>query len=169
VYKYEAAYVPAASIKLSALYSVLVKQYAITADGFNYWTNLKKNTEQLGTLFDLQPFSELGNIQCMNNPDLKCLGFISFTTLQQQRIFISKNDLIAWNYQPYYGNCILQYDYPNLISTHFQPPGGPYGNSLIGEGMDTSAFPKPVYLYSTNLCVDCTYNGGTSEKPSYWP
>lgn len=168
VYKFEAVYVPTGSIKLSALYSVLVKQYAITADGFNYWTNLKKNTEQLGTLFDLQPFSELGNIQCVNNPDNKCIGFISFTTLQQQRIFISRNVLIAWNYQPYYGNCILRYDIPSLISTHFQPPGGPYGNSLIGQGLDT-VYHFPVYLYSTNLCVDCTYNGGSPLKPSYWP
>ena len=155
VYKYEAVYVPTGSIKLSALYSVLVKQYAITADGFNYWTNLKKNTEQLGTLFDLQPFSELGNIQCLNNPDVKCIGFISFTTLQQQRIFISKNDLIAWNYQPYYGNVFFDMNLPFLISTHFQPPGGPYGNSLIGQGLD-SIYHYPVYYYSTNLCVDCT-------------
>jgi hypothetical protein len=168
VYKYEVAYVPAGSIKLSVLYSVLVKQYAISVDAFNFWTNLKKNTEQLGTLFDLQPFSELGNIKCMNNPDTKCIGFISFTTLQRQRIFISKNDLIAWNYLPYYGNCILRYESPYLISTHFQPPGGPYGNSLIGQCLDT-VFHLPVYFFSTNLCVNCTYNGGTTEKPSYWP
>ncbi len=168
VYKYEVVYIPTGSIKLSALYSTLIKQYAMTADGFNYWTNLKKNTEQLGTLFDLQPFSELGNIQCMNNPDVKCIGFISFTTLQQQRIFISKNDLIAWNYQPYFGNCIMNYDFPELISTHFQPPGGPYGNSLIGQGLD-SIYHFPVYFYSTNLCVDCTDHGGSPDKPSYWP
>jgi hypothetical protein len=154
VYKYEAAFVPTGSIKLSFLYSALIKQYAITETGFNYWTNLKKNTEQLGTLFDLQPFSELGNIKCLNNPEIKCIGFINFSTLQQQRIFISKNDLIAWNYQPYYGKCILQYEYPSLISSHFQPPGGPYGNSLIGQGMDTTIFHFPVYYYSTNLCVD---------------
>ncbi len=104
----------------------------------------------------------------LNNPDNKCIGFISFTTLQQQRIFISRNVLIAWNYQPYYGNCILRYDIPSLISTHFQPPGGPYGNSLIGQGLDT-VYHFPVYLYSTNLCVDCTYNGGSPLKPSYWP
>jgi Domain of unknown function (DUF4249) len=168
VYKYEVVFIPIGSIKISALYSTLIKQYAITADGFSYWTNLKKNTEQLGTLFDLQPFSELGNIQCMNNPDTKCIGFISFTTLQQQRIFISRNDLIAWNYQPYYGKCILKYDIPELISTHFQPPGGPYGNSLIGQGLDT-VYHLPVYYYSSNLCVDCTNNGGSAIKPTYWP
>ena len=170
VYKYEAVFIPTGSIKISALYSTLIKQYAITVDGFNYWINLKKNTEQLGTLFDLQPFSELGNIQCMNNPDVKCIGFISFTTLQQQRIFINKNDLIAWNYQPYYGKCILRSEALGLISIDFQPPGGPYGNSLIGQGIDTAKMnPGPVYFYSTNLCVDCTYNGGSPLKPSYWP
>jgi hypothetical protein len=174
VFKYEAVFVPVGSIKISSLYSALVKQYAISAEGFNYWTNLKKNTEQLGTLFDLQPFSELGNIRCLNNPDIKCIGFISFTTLQQKRIFINRYDLISWNYEPYYGNCILAQEFPSLISNHFQPPGGPYGNSLIGQGLDTARLPpgpppRPVYYYSTNLCVDCTYNGGTTVKPSYWP
>ena len=168
VYKYEAVFIPTGSIKISALYSALIKQYAITEEAFNYWTNLKKNTEQLGTLFDLQPFSELGNIKCMNDPDIKCIGFINFTTLQQQRMFISRNDLANWNYQPYYGKCLLLYDSPFLIYTHFQPPGGPYGNSLIGQGLDT-VFHLPVYLYSTNLCVDCTYNGGSPVKPSYFP
>ena len=169
VYKYEVITIPTGSIKMTALYSPLVKQYAISADGFNYWTNLKKNTEQLGTLFDLQPFTELGNIRCMNNPDIKCIGFISFTTLQQQRIFISKNDIYAWNYLPYYGNCTLAQTSPDSISAFFQPPGGPYGNSLIGTKQNINDPQGFLYLYSTNLCVDCTWNGGTTIKPTYWP
>jgi hypothetical protein len=70
----------------------------------------------------------------------------------------------------YYGKCILRYDIPELISTHFQPLGGPYGNSLISQGLDTvKTSPGPVYYYSTNLCVECTYNGGITVNPSYWP
>jgi hypothetical protein len=166
VYQYDADFIPTGSIKLSSRYSTLVKQYAITEDAFNYWTNLKKNTEQLGTIFDLQPFTEFGNIQCMNNPDVKCIGFISFTTLQQQRIFIDKGDLIGWNYQPYYGKCLLTYAKPEVLSVYFQPPGGPYSSSLIGQGLDSMH--NTIYYYGTNLCVDCTYNGGITTKPSYW-
>ena len=163
VNKYEIAGIPEGSEKISATYSNLVSQYAIPVEAYNFWSNLKRNTEQLGSLFDLQPFTELGNITCMNDPSIHCIGFISFTTLQTRRIFISKNDLVSWNYLPYYGlDCVIDTIKPPDIDKYFQPPGGPYTNSLIGTAMGP-------YLLSSVLCVDCTNHGGTNIKPSYWP
>ena len=170
VNRYKVTEVPAGSEKITAIYSDLVKQYEITAEAYNYWTNLKKNTEQLGSLFDLQPFSELGNIKCVNNPSVKCLGYISFSTLQKQRIFINYNEITNWNYQPYYDTyqpCQLLTIPTFLVSQAFQPPGGPYGNSLIGQGLDTTH--SPVYFYSTTTCVDCRVHGGVTDKPLFWP
>lgn len=162
VNKYEVTYVPAGSEQISYLYSDLISQYAIPTDAYNFWDNLKKNTEQLGTLFDLQPFTELGNIHCVNNPAIHCIGFISFSTVQKKRIFISKNDIFSWNYLPYYGDCYIDTIPPNDIDKYFQPPGGPYFYSLIGTN-------NGPYLLSTNLCVDCTYHGGSTLKPPFWP
>ena len=161
VNKYEVTYVPAGSEKISVMYSDLIRQYAIPVEAFNFWQNLKKNTEQLGSLFDLQPFTELGNIKCVNDPSTKCIGFISFTTLQEKRIFISHNDLVYWDYQPYYSDCAVDTVMPGDISRYF-PPGGPYYNTPIGTD-------NGRYLLGTNQCVDCTYHGGTNIKPSYWP
>ena len=169
VYKYKVIDIPTGSEKISVEYSDLIKQYAISAEAFNFWSNLKKNTEQLGTLFDLQPFSELGNILCINNPDVKCIGYISFTRMQKQRIFINKNEITQWNYNPYYDvyePCFIQTAYFQDISNFFLPPGGPYGNSMIGQGIDP---PFPVYLFSTVLCVDCRVHGGSTIKPAFWP
>jgi len=169
VYKYKVIDIPTGSEKLTAEYSDLIKQYAISAEAFNFWSNLKKNTEQLGTLFDLQPFSELGNMQCVNNPAVKCIGFISFTTMQEQRIFINKNEITQWNYSPYYEidePCFVQKALFQDISKFFLPPGGPYGNSMIGQGIDP---PFPIYLFSTQLCVDCRVHGGSTVKPAFWP
>ena len=141
VNKYEIAEIPQGSEKISETYSNLVSQYAIPVDAFNFWSNLKRNTEQLGSLFDLQPFTELGNITCQNDPSIHCIGFISFTTLQTKRIIISKNDLVNWNYQPYYGfECIIDTIKPADIDKYFQPPGGPYSNSLIGTANGTISF-----------------------------
>src|SRR5579863_42663 len=163
VNKFEIANVPQTSEKISETYSNLVSQYAIPVDAYNFWSNLKRNTEQLGSLFDLQPFTELGNITCVNNPSFNCIGFISFTTLQTERIFISKNNVLNWNYFPYYGlDCAIDTIPPQDIDKYFQPPGGPYSNSLIGTAMGP-------YLLSSILCVDCTYHGGSSIKPPYWP
>ncbi len=165
VNKYNVTTVPVGSEKISAQYSDLVRQYALPVEAFNFWQNLKKNTEQLGSLFDLQPFTELGNIKCVNDPNVKCIGFISFTTLQEKRIFISRNDLYNWNYSPYYGECAIDTVKPADIDKYF-PPGGPYFYELIGTL--TGSGPVP-YLLSSTLCVDCTYHGGSNIKPPYWP
>jgi hypothetical protein len=162
VNKYDIATVPAGTEKISERYSNLVKQYAISEESYNFWQNLKKNTEQLGTLFDLQPFTELGNIQCMNDPGIKCIGYISFSTQQEKRIFINSNQVYYWNYYPYYGDCIMDTIPPGDIDIYFQPPGGPYFNTLIGTA-------NGAYLMSSNLCVDCRDHGGTTVKPPYWP
>ena len=156
------ANVPTSSEKISSKYSIQVRQYAIQKEGYNYWENLKKNTEQLGTIFDLQPFTELGNIRCMNNPHLNCLGYISFSTLQEQRIFITNSEVNSWNYYPYYGECVLDTIPPSNLPTYFPPGGGPYNYSLIGLNFGN-------YVLSTKACVDCSDHGGTEIKPSYWP
>jgi hypothetical protein len=162
VNKYEIADIPQGSEKISATYSILVNQYGIPVEGYNFWSNLKRNTEQLGSLFDLQPFTELGNITCVNDPTIHSIGFISFSNVQSQRILISKNDLVNWNYLPYYGDCYVDTIPVPDIDKYFKPPGGPYSNSLIGTN-------NGPYLLSSTLCVDCTYHGGTTIKPSYWP
>jgi Domain of unknown function (DUF4249) len=170
VYKYKVIDVATGSEKMCAEYSDLIKQYAISEGAFNFWTNLKKNTEQLGTLFDLQPFTELGNIQCVNNPGVKCIGYISFSTVQKRRVFVNKNEIIKWNYFPYYDiqdPCIEYGVYPELISGYFVPPGGPYAYSMIGQGLDSTH--STVYLFSSILCVDCRVHGGSTVKPSFWP
>jgi hypothetical protein len=161
VSKYNVTSVPAGSEKISVEYSDLVRQYALPVEAFNFWQNLKKNTEQLGSLFDVQPFTELGNITCVNDPSIKCIGFISFTTLQEKRMFISHNDIYNWNYQPYYEECPVDTVKPSDIDKYF-PPGGPYFYELIGTA-------NGPYVLSSKICVDCTYHGGTNKTPSYWP
>jgi hypothetical protein len=165
VSEHELEVIPPGSEKISMLYSMLVNQYGVSVDAYNFWSNLKKNTEQLGSLFDVQPFTELGNITCVNNPSVQCIGFISFSSLQQKRIFISRNQVNPWNYIPYYGgDCALTYReiHPDSLSYYFQPPGGPYFNSLIGTD-------NGLYILNTTECVDCRQHGGTSIKPPYWP
>ncbi len=76
----------------------------IPADAYNFWTNLKRNTEQLGSLFDLQPFTELGNITCVNDPDYSLYRVYQFHNPAGQNEFLfPKMNLVNWSYQPYYG------------------------------------------------------------------
>jgi len=160
--------VPSASEKLSLGYSILVKQYALTQDAFNFWQNLKKNTELLGSIFDAQPSQIQGNIHNINDATEPVFGYVSAGTVQQKRITMLKtswpkewgSDRSAYNncgydvvlmkdgYGTFYGNTIL-----NQI---------PLYSIVNGSGIIIG------YYASTRICADCTLRG-SNKKPSYWP
>src|SRR5882724_10463921 len=54
------------SLELSLKYLIVLRQFALTKECYNYLQNLKKITEQTGTIFDAQPSQLPGNIHCVN-------------------------------------------------------------------------------------------------------
>lgn len=155
-------------------YSILVKQYALTAGAYNYFTLLKKNTEQLGSIFDAQPSALRGNIHCTSNPAEPAIGYITAGTTTQKRIFIDHNDLPGWATAKVDTACTddtLLYvrviklksgDYTFAKEVHDLIYGGikiPIG--IVGRyptGGFTGAFPQ---------CVDCTLRG-VNKPPAFW-
>jgi hypothetical protein len=152
--------VPAASWKISVLYSVLVKQYAITKEEYEFLNKMKKNTEETGSLFDPQPSELKGNIYCTTDASEPVIGFIGISDMKEKRLWISASEVPGWGYrQP----CTLT-DIPNNIdsiraSGHLEPTEpsllSPFGDILR-------------YYASDRGCVLCTTRG-TNVKPSFWP
>ena len=58
---------PPLSSKLYYTYSILVRQYALTPEEFAYWDKLRKNTENLGSLFDPLPSQLSGNVHRLDD------------------------------------------------------------------------------------------------------
>ncbi|HTQ28536.1 MAG TPA: DUF4249 domain-containing protein [Puia sp.] len=163
--------IPMGSEKLSMEYSILVRQYAITSDAYNYWQNLKLNTEQMGGLFDPQPSQLTGNIHCITNPQEPVMGYIGASTVANYRIFILAPQVTQpWGYVPYYAElvsgleCTLQlYSYDQMVQ-YFDVPAG--SRRYVLYGTPTGA---PGYLVVFIGCADCRIHGGTNIKPSFWP
>src|SRR5258706_5889592 len=63
------AFLPNNDEKINFRYSILVKQYTLTAEAYHYWQIIQKNSQELGTLFDPQPSQVNGNIHSTTNPD----------------------------------------------------------------------------------------------------
>jgi hypothetical protein len=153
--------IPQNSEKIGIRYSILVQQYALTEEAYQYFQVLKKNTENLGSIFDAQPTQLVGNIHSVTNPSEIVIGFITASSVQQQRIFISNNQLNNWNWVYNGEDC-------RLISIAQNP-----NNFLIYNYPDTSY--APYYFISPSsiqlakkVCVDCSVRGGTTNKPPYW-
>lgn len=152
--------IPPGSWKISVLYSILVKQYALSKNGYEYLSKMKKNTEQTGTIFDAQPSELRGNIHNTVDANEIVIGFIDVSEIHQKRIFIKNSDLPAWGYNS--GCSIRDYDNkPDTIKKYNYPaPTVPF--EIINDNV------TKFNGASSELCVDCTLRG-TNIKPAFWP
>ena len=156
VFEKKLAYIPYRSTQIRWVYSILVTQYALTKDAFEYWQNLKKNTEEIGSIFDPQPFAEFGNIHCVTNPAEPVLGFISCCSTSKQRIYI------------FWSQVHFPYDLPDCKKIVVSPSDidevfSGYRYLPLRYGDFGSVFADYVD------CLDCRLQGGTNVKPPYMP
>ncbi|MEP6682091.1 MAG: DUF4249 domain-containing protein [Parafilimonas sp.] len=159
VYEKPLIQIPYGSEKISDIYSIIVYQYALTKEGYEFWDNLKKNTETLGSIFDPQPFTEFGNIHCITDASEPVIGFISACSIAQQRIFI-KWEQIQWPLQSL--GCMDELISPDKVKETFA------SGSLSPVGYGSN--PPGSIFGDAAECVDCRLNGGgTTVKPSYMP
>lgn len=151
--------IPIGSDKISVKYSILVRQFGLTRDAFNFWQEIKKNGTQVGGLFDPLPSQLIGNIRCTSNPDQPVIGYFSIATIETKRLFIRNNQVINWkgiNYETFCTPRITTADSalyflwdPNLAPAYFISGGG--------------------LAIANVFCVDCKLQGGINRKPGYWP
>lgn len=145
---------PKRSTKLVTKYSVLVRQYALSLEEYNYLEALRKNTESIGTLFDPLPTQLTGNVHCIQDASEVVLGFVGAQSVQEQRIFIDRSDLPAdWPLVTGYEGCGLD----TTRSADFFADAN-YTPIAMGDGK--------VY-YSTSECIDCRKRGA-NVRPSFW-
>jgi hypothetical protein len=84
VSEFEVNYVSTVSFRLKSSYSILVKQQTISEKSFRYWSEVKKTSESLGTLFDPQPYQLTGNIHNVDNPEEPVLGYFDASGVVQK-------------------------------------------------------------------------------------
>lgn len=152
--------VPQGSWKISAMYSILVRQYATSRAGYEFLQRMKKNTEQVGSLFDAQPSELTGNVRCVSDPLEPVIGFVDIADAQVKRIFIRRSQVSPWNYRQ---SCIEE----NILN--FKDSLVPFSYYIPTSVALTSPRGDTLRIYaSIPDCVDCRIRG-TDIKPSFWP
>ncbi|MBB3054379.1 DUF4249 domain-containing protein [Mucilaginibacter gotjawali] len=165
--------IPSSAEKLHIRYSIMLKQYALTTDAFNYFTLLKKNTEQLGSIFDAQPSELSGNIHCLSNPAEPVIGYVTVGAVAKQRIFIDNKDLPAWTPDLPGKNCQLDtLRYVFLIPKSSPPQLIYYVKEYIYTDAEipidiVGSYPDGGFTAAFPYCVDCTLRG-VNKPPSFW-
>jgi hypothetical protein len=114
------------------------------------------NSGERGGLYERQPFTIVGNMHNITNPDQEVLGFFAASSVKSKRIFVRNVE---------------------NLNLEFQPVCSP---SVLRKGLiEISVEDYPAFLYGTeegyamvllsNDCVDCLTLGGTNVKPEFWP
>jgi len=159
--KYQLNFVTNQTQRLMYKYSMLIKQMSISEGAYNFWSNLRKNNQQSGGLYDTQPAIVEGNIHSLSDPNEKVLGYFGVSSVQTKRIFVTNVPIS------------FPYDFHCTPSVPYYEGGWPY---------NTSSTEWPIYFinyldFETGAtilgvadkdCFDCRLNGGTTEKPVYW-
>jgi hypothetical protein len=160
--KQEITFIPVLSPKTRLHYSVLVRQYALSKEAFEYWQQLSINTESLGGLFDPQPSQLRGNIINVNDKDEPVIGYFDGGSISEKRLFIRYTEL------PEY---LQNWPGPSFCREDAIPPNRVH--ELANFFLITHAvYVGPVlvaYNFTSPDCADCTRQGGTTQKPDFWP
>ncbi len=168
-------FVLANSGKISFGYSFLLKQYGLTKEAYQYWDNLKKNTESLGSIFDAQPSTITGNIHCVTHPETPVLGYISVSLIRSHRIFIDHNNIALYtpNYipPPDSSACKSKGILFAPLNSYDQRFNNVFANGDFIPVTDLGLNGVLLgYVYAPKECVDCRLKSpfGTTAKPLFW-
>ena len=154
-------FIPKGSLKLGRIFSILVKQKAITEESYNYWLQLQKSTENLGGLFDPLPSQVLGNMHSEEDTAEPVLGYFAASTVEEKRIFIEFNELPD--------DLLVVYN-KTVCEQSVIPKEEVYtiGNKILLLPISPPGLPVSAYTMTTFECGDCTVRGGVTTKPDFW-
>jgi len=150
--KIELHYVSTETDRLKIQYSLLVHQYPLDEDAYNYFMQNKAATEGSGDLYTRQPQQPLTNLNNVNDPAERVLGYFWLSSRTSERIFIKRPDNL-------------------MVRDHFYPIQ-PFNMEDHGSG------PFPLYIMldggtgirmtGSPYCFDCKRRGGITTRPDYW-
>jgi len=153
--------IPFGDDKLSFRYSILVRQYALPKDAYEFYDLLRKNTESIGSIFDAQPSEIKGNITCVSDPEEPVIGFITASSIEEKRLFISSSEVPDWRFFQDCDNKTVTLD---SVSYYFGISGYKPFDANINPLTDRVESYKGSYDY----CVDCRDRNGSTTRPSFW-
>ncbi|MFC3879300.1 DUF4249 domain-containing protein [Algoriphagus namhaensis] len=166
VFRQSIAQIDQGDEKLSTRYSILISQKALSKSDVEFWEILKRNSDDLGSIFSPLPSLVGGNIELDQNPEVPVIGQVSLGKVRQKRLFIDRQEISPWSVEvPEYAGCILSADtvlvadYDLLFKSGVNIPSTP----IYPE----NAFNPIGFRYGSINCVDCTIRG-TNIKPSFW-
>ncbi len=156
--------IPTGDERIMERYSILVSQKGLASKDVPFWEILKKNTEDIGSIFSPLPSLIGGNMKSLDVAKNPVIGQVSLGVIRQKRIYINQVEVSPWSYlDPKFNDCVigeeavLAKDYQTIFGNGAVVPARPLmaGTTIIG------------YYPSSKRCTDCSLYA-SKLKPSFW-
>jgi hypothetical protein len=156
--------IPQGDERIMERYSILVSQKGIASKDVAFWEVLKKNTEDIGSIFSPLPSLIGGNIKSLGGDKNPVLGQVSLGVVRQKRIYIDFEKVTPWNYiDPSFNDCVIGQD--AVFARDYQAVFGNGGVVPVRALMEGTAI--VAYFPSSPRCTDCSLYA-SKLKPAFW-
>lgn len=151
--------------KTAHRYSLLVKQYSISADAYSYYETLKDFSGAENLFAQNQLGLINGNLFPVNDGDEKVIGFFTVADVSSQRIF--------FNFEDFYSKKEFIPDSHISLCEVFKPIlSTPTEIEILVDQLERgeikyTGMEVDLYVFVTARCVDCTFFG-TNVVPDFW-
>jgi hypothetical protein len=158
--RYPLDFISNTSDRLRSKYSILVSQYSLNEDEYQYWEKLQNVTEQVGGLYDIIPAAVPSNVSCIDDPTQRVLGYFSVSAKSTRRLFVK--DRFSGIVNPYTDDICVS----DTVSWRANIPNLNVSVWIIMEN-PPPASPSYKVLTMIKGCADCTVRG-TNIEPDFW-
>lgn len=162
IVQYKLYDIPRSDERLYVLYSTEVIQRSVTKAEYEYETERKKISTDMGGLFTPQPSALPSNIKC-TTANKRVLGYVgcSLNTVRY-RAFVKSGDVkISWH--------VAQYETISNTDARYPGEAAMYRKGwLISEYVNHPPLPESISWVEAKH-VDLTKAGCSIVMPSYWP
>ncbi|WP_439481154.1 DUF4249 domain-containing protein [Cyclobacterium plantarum] len=163
IFQKELLTIDSLSEKLGIRYRISARQYVLDREAYVFWEGLRRNSDDIGSIFSPLPSAVNSNIYHTEDPDSPVIGYISAGISREKEMYISREDIGPWrteirDYQGCEIDTVAVADYDEKFGQRNYVP--------LYEDCET--FPCSGYFASTAECTDCRLRGGTTTRPEYW-
>ena len=157
-------------IRISYIYSILVKQWSLSDEAYRYFHTAKQYTEESEGLFTPILSDYQGNIVCTTNPNKRAHGYVLASSVATKRIFIYEEEFK--HMRTLYSNPNCSPKTPDLMG--WESWGDliasfPWLSRWVIMTKDGNWNHPDAILYDWN-CADCRCTpGATKKRPDFWP
>lgn len=146
---------------ISHRYSMLVKQYALSREAYNFYETLKDFSESGSIFSENQPGFIYGNIVSEDDPEEKVIGFFDVSMVFSKRVYFNFYDFYLGEMRPYPSSCLITSPPESSLWSLMNSGTVKFQNENEGGEGD-----GPYYLVPL-ICGDCTVLG-TNIVPDFW-